>query len=165
MDQNKLVETDIWRMLQNIKDPEIASVSILDLGMIHSVHFYNGKAEITALPTFSGCPALDIIKSNIENTLLTLEAVQRVHVKFIYDPPWTSDRITPEGRERLKEFGIAPPPLYFEKDGIWSIDCPYCDSNYTTVENIFGPTSCRSIFYCKSCKNPFEAMKPISILL
>ena len=91
-----------------------------------------------------------------------MENAEEVEVVFINHPPWTSDRVTEKGKEGLKEFGIAPPPLILEEDGSWHVDCPYCESTYVTLDNIFGPTACRSILYCKSCKNPFEAMKPIA---
>ncbi|WP_338779609.1 1,2-phenylacetyl-CoA epoxidase subunit PaaD [Metabacillus sp. FJAT-52054] len=161
----KEIKDKILTVLQTVKDPEIPSVSVIDLGMIESVHYESGIATVKALPTFMGCPALEIIKKNIVSAIMELEDIQSVQVDFIYSPPWTSDRITDEGRERLKEFGIAPPPVFFEETGMWKVDCPYCGSGYTTLENIFGPTACRSILYCKSCKNPFEAMKPISTLM
>jgi ring-1,2-phenylacetyl-CoA epoxidase subunit PaaD len=94
--------------------------------------------------------------------LLQVPQVQTVDVVFLFDPPWTSDRITDRGMTGLKSFGIAPPRVI---DGHWEIDCPYCGSTFVSIENLFGPTACRSILYCKSCKNPFEAMKPVSTLM
>lgn len=120
---------------------------------------------IKLLPTFMGCPALDIIKNNVVKAVSSIDGVEKVDVKFIFHPPWTSDRVTDLGREKLKEFGIAPPPRHIAETGEWQADCPYCGSTYTTMENLFGPTACRSILYCKSCKNPFEAMKPVSTLM
>ncbi|AZB41431.1 phenylacetate-CoA oxygenase subunit PaaJ [Bacillus sp. FJAT-42376] len=162
---NQDVIGKIRAVLETVKDPEINSVSVIDLGMIESICYQSGKAVIQALPTFMGCPALEIIQKNIVSAVMELDEISSVQVEFIYSPPWTSDRITDEGRERLKEFGIAPPPVFLEEAGMWKVDCPYCGSGYTTLENIFGPTACRSILYCKSCKNPFEAMKPISTLM
>ncbi|GGD20916.1 1,2-phenylacetyl-CoA epoxidase subunit PaaD [Pontibacillus salipaludis] len=159
-----LVLNSVEEALENVKDPEIDSVSIIDLGMVEHVEVEEGEAYVALLPTFMGCPALEIIEKNVKNELLTIEGVQSVKVKFIYSPPWTSDRITAQGRERLKDFGIAPPPTKMESTGEWHVDCPYCGSTYTTMDNIFGPTACRSILYCKSCKNPFEAMKPVSTM-
>ncbi|QSS98880.1 phenylacetate-CoA oxygenase subunit PaaJ [Pontibacillus sp. ALD_SL1] len=159
-----LVLNTVEEALENVKDPEIDSVSIIDLGMVEHVEVEEGNAYVALLPTFMGCPALEIIEKNVKNELLTIDGVQSVEVKFIYSPPWTSDRITPQGRERLKDFGIAPPPTQVEATGEWHVDCPYCGSTYTTMDNIFGPTACRSILYCKSCKNPFEAMKPVSTM-
>lgn len=156
-----LSKDEVLKILGTVKDPEIDSVSVLDLGMIEKIEISGGTVKVAVLPTFSGCPALEIIKKNIEEAVLSLEAAEKAEVHFLRLPPWTSDRITPQGREKLKEFGIAPPPLDFSEDGMWQIECPYCSSPFTNLENIFGPTACRSILYCKSCKNPFEAMKPI----
>lgn len=152
-------------MLQQVKDPEIDSVSILELGMVESITVNGGKVDIEMLPTFVGCPALDIIKKNVQKAVTKLPFVEKVDVHFIFHPPWTSERVTEVGRENLKKFGIAPPPILKEDTNEWHVNCPYCDSTYTTLDNIFGPTACRSILYCKSCKNPFEAMKPVSTLM
>ncbi|KMJ59612.1 phenylacetate-CoA oxygenase [Bacillus sp. LL01] len=154
----------VWEALHHVKDPEIDSVSVVDLGMVETIDLYDQELTIKMLPTFMGCPALEIIKKNVENEIDSLSLFKKVVVQFIYQPPWTSDRITAEGRMNLKEFGIAPPPE-LDESGEWHVDCPYCGSTYTTLDNIFGPTACRSILYCKGCKNPFEAMKPISTMM
>jgi ring-1,2-phenylacetyl-CoA epoxidase subunit PaaD len=160
MMRDKVIEA-----LQAVKDPEIDSVSIVELGMLEELEIQTDRVLIKLLPTFMGCPALDIIKNNVINAVSGVEGVGNVEVKFIFHPPWTSDRVTELGREKLKEFGIAPPPRHIAETGEWQADCPYCGSTYTTMENLFGPTACRSILYCKSCKNPFEAMKPVSTLM
>ncbi len=160
-----MLRDKVIEALQAVKDPEIDSVSIVELGMLEELEIQTDKVLIKLLPTFMGCPALDIIKNNVINTVSSVEGVENVEVKFIFHPPWTSDRVTELGREKLKEFGIAPPPRHIEETGEWQADCPYCGSTYTTMENLFGPTACRSILYCKSCKNPFEAMKPVSTLM
>ncbi|MFJ7953040.1 1,2-phenylacetyl-CoA epoxidase subunit PaaD [Lysinibacillus sp. NPDC096418] len=162
MTTTELHEALIYEVLDTVKDPEIDTVSIIDLGMIERVQINDGSVRIEVLPTFSGCPALTIIQQNIERAISQLENVREVAVVFINNPTWTSDRVTVKGREGLKQFGIAPPPRFLKEDGSWHVDCPYCGSTYVTIENIFGPTACRSILYCKSCKNPFEAMKLIS---
>ncbi|WP_419180368.1 1,2-phenylacetyl-CoA epoxidase subunit PaaD [Bacillus xiapuensis] len=159
------LEKQVLEVLNDVKDPEIDTVSIIDLGMVEEVIAENGVVEIKILPTFLGCPALSIIQKNIENAVKAIEDVEKVKVEFINHPPWTSDRISEKGRNGLKAFGIAPPPRLMDSDGSWHVDCPYCGSTYVTMDNIFGPTACRSILYCKSCKNPFEAMKPISTLM
>ncbi|PPA72283.1 1,2-phenylacetyl-CoA epoxidase subunit PaaD [Jeotgalibacillus proteolyticus] len=159
-EQNQLLD-----VLHKVKDPEIDSVSIIELGMVEKIDGDKQVIHIYLLPTFMGCPALDIIKSTVLKALASIEWIQHANVYYLNDPPWTSDRVTPEGRERLKEFGIAPPPKIDVMKGGWEVSCPYCDSLYTTMENLFGPTACRSILYCKSCKNPFEAMKPLSTLM
>lgn len=160
-----MIRDKIIEALQTVKDPEIDSVSIIELGMLEVVEITSNNVLIKLLPTFMGCPALDIIKNNVIKAVSALDEVERVEVKFIFSPPWTSDRVTELGREKLKEFGIAPPPRHIAETGEWQADCPYCGSTYTTMENLFGPTACRSILYCKSCKNPFEAMKPVSTLM
>ncbi|MCK6255911.1 phenylacetate-CoA oxygenase subunit PaaJ [Fictibacillus sp. KIGAM418] len=160
--QSMNLKEKVISALKDVKDPEIASVSILDLGMIEDVEEREGSVLIKALPTFVGCPALHIIERDVKQAACAVEGVKEVHVEFVYTPAWTTDRITEEGKERLKEFGIAPPPANHVMGEPWCIDCPYCGSSYVTMENIFGPTACRSILYCKSCKNPFEAMKPVA---
>ncbi|WP_075617825.1 1,2-phenylacetyl-CoA epoxidase subunit PaaD [Paenisporosarcina indica] len=155
----------VYDVLYKVKDPEIDSVSIVDLGMVGEVITDGNHVKIVLLPTFLGCPALEIIKKNTLNAVKELPEAGEVEVEFAYNPPWTSDRITEEGHKGLRAFGIAPPPLYFKEDGSWHVDCAYCGSTYVTMENIFGPTACRSILYCKSCKNVFEAMKPVSTLM
>jgi ring-1,2-phenylacetyl-CoA epoxidase subunit PaaD len=162
---NNSLEENVLKVLQTVKDPEIDSVSIIDLGMVEKMELKDDGVYIELLPTFMGCPALEIIQQNVERKVLEVDGINSVEVKFIHNPPWTSERITEQGRERLKEFGIAPPPKQFGENGEWHVDCPYCGSTYTTIDNIFGPTACRSILYCKGCKNPFEAMKPISTLM
>ncbi|MGE6260946.1 1,2-phenylacetyl-CoA epoxidase subunit PaaD [Heyndrickxia sporothermodurans] len=156
----------VEKCLEQVNDPEIPSVSVIDLGMIEEISIHHSNhVQIKALPTFLGCPALEIIRNSIKNAVLQMDEVQTVEVEFIYHPPWTSDRISELGKERLKEFGIAPPPEFNEQNNEWKVECPYCGSYYTTMENLFGPTACRSILYCKACKNPFEAMKPVSNLM
>jgi ring-1,2-phenylacetyl-CoA epoxidase subunit PaaD len=160
-----MIRDKIIEALQTVKDPEIDSVSIIELGMLEEVEITSNDVLVKLLPTFMGCPALDIIKNSVIKAVSALDEVEKVEVKFIFSPPWTSDRVTELGREKLKEFGIAPPPRHIEETGEWQADCPYCGSTYTTMENLFGPTACRSILYCKSCKNPFEAMKPVSTMM
>lgn len=153
----------IYEALLNVKDPEIDTVSIFDLGMIGEVTTNGNHVKVVLLPTFLGCPALEIIKKNTISAIKELLDVGEVEVEFALHPPWTSDRITEKGHKNLRAFGIAPPPRHFKEDGSWHVDCAYCGSTYVTMDNIFGPTACRSILYCKSCKNVFEAMKPVSI--
>lgn len=155
----------VFDVLMNVKDPEIDSVSIVDLGMVGEVKTEGNNVKVSLLPTFLGCPALEIIKQKTVNAIKGLPEVENIQVEFVFHPPWTSDRITEKGHIGLRAFGISPPPRHFEKDGSWHVDCAYCGSTYVTMENIFGPTACRSILYCKSCKNVFEAMKPISTLM
>ncbi|WP_257349369.1 1,2-phenylacetyl-CoA epoxidase subunit PaaD [Pseudalkalibacillus decolorationis] len=152
----------IHGVLKTVTDPEIDSVSVLDLGMVENVEVEGSSAKVSVLPTFTGCPALDIIQRDIVNAVIEVEGVDEVEVSFLSNPIWTTDRITELGKSQLKEFGIAPPPANHNPGEPWEIPCPYCGSVFTTMENLFGPTACRCILYCKSCKNPFEAMKPVA---
>lgn len=149
-------------LLKEVKDPEIPTVSIIDMGMVEKVQVDEQRnVTVTMLPTFIGCPALEMIRQAVTKQLGTEEAINNVHVRFVLDEAWSSARINEEGRENLKKMGIAPPPKVFELGDDWIVECPYCDSPKTVIENVFGPTACRSILYCNSCKNPFEAIKPI----
>lgn len=150
----------IYQALEAVKDPEIPTVSVVEMGMVHQVTQEDGGVTVEMLPTFVGCPALGLMEQEIKKQLAEVDGVEQVRVRFVYDPPWTSDRITPEGRSKLKSCGIAPPPVPGD-DPSATIHCPYCESPYTNLENLFGPAACRSILYCKSCKNPFEAFKVI----
>jgi ring-1,2-phenylacetyl-CoA epoxidase subunit PaaD len=161
----KFSTEQVYEVLIHVKDPEIDSVSIIDLGMVEKVTTEGNNVKVVLLPTFLGCPALEIIKKNTLNAVNELPGVGEVVVEFVFHPPWTSDRISEKGHVGLRAFGIAPPPRHFEEDGSWHVDCAYCGSTYVTMDNIFGPTACRSILYCKSCKNVFEAMKPVSTLM
>ncbi len=162
----EFLQSKVLQILENVKDPEIPSVSVVDLGMVEDIQIDQyGRVKLKVLPTFVGCPALEIIKKNIIEAIQMVDGVNGVEVEFVHDPPWTSDRISEKGKVNLKQFGIAPPPVFIKEKELWDVECPYCGSHYTTMENLFGPTACRSILYCKSCKNPFEAMKPISTLM
>lgn len=155
------LEERVMEALQTVKDPEIPTISVVDLGIVYAVRTIDRHVEIDAMPTFSGCPALDIIKRDMKLAVEDIHDVKSVTVTFIRDPIWTTERVSEKGRRELKEFGIAPPENHQGDE--WRVPCPYCGSVYTTLDNIFGPAACRSILYCKSCKNPFEAMKPVSI--
>lgn len=161
---NLLSKAEVEKVLLSVSDPEIPTVSIVDLGMVENVEVEGNRVKVGLLPTFLGCPALGIIEKDVVEALEKLTSRENIEVTFLKSPPWTSDRITEDGKAGLKEYGIAPPPNRVHEDGSWEIKCPYCDSPFHSIENIFGPSACRSILYCKSCKNPFEAMKPISTL-
>ncbi|PTX63328.1 ring-1,2-phenylacetyl-CoA epoxidase subunit PaaD [Melghirimyces profundicolus] len=151
----------LMEVLQAVKDPEIPDLSILELGMVNRVTEDGGEVKVELMPTFVGCPALDLISRDVRENLFRQEGVKEVEVKFVMDPPWTSDRITPEGREKLKGFGIAPPRDRGADPMDIVPECPYCGAGEGEVHNLFGPTACRSIFYCKNCRQPFEGMKPV----
>jgi ring-1,2-phenylacetyl-CoA epoxidase subunit PaaD len=160
------VEERIWSALSEVLDPEIPAVSIVDMGMVRSITFAEGKAEVTVLPTFTGCPAIPVIVEDASAAVERVEGVQQVEVKTSFDPPWTQDRITEEGRRKLRDFGLAPPtgkgPVLITEIGLPAIaECPFCGSRNTRNENPFGPTPCRAIYYCDDCRNPFEQFKTV----
>ena len=156
----------VWEALARVPDPEIPAVSVVDMGMIRDAHVESGKATVVVLPTFTGCPAIDVIKSDVAKAVSAVEGVEAVSVQTSFDPPWTSDRITAEGRVKLKRFGLAPPtgegPVLITDIGLPAVAlCPFCGSRDTKNENPFGPTPCRALYYCNACRNPFEQFKPI----
>jgi ring-1,2-phenylacetyl-CoA epoxidase subunit PaaD len=160
------MEKRVWDALSTVMDPEIPAVSVVEMGMIRDVAVAGTRAAITVLPTFTGCPAVPIIKEDVLAAVAGVEGIEDVAVEFSYEPAWTPDRISEAGRERLKEFGIAPPtgnaPVLITEIGLPTVAvCPYCGSRETHNENPFGPTPCRALYYCDSCRNPFEQFKPI----
>lgn len=153
----KPLESKYWAALQDVKDPEIPTISVIEMGMINHIAVQDHTIQVEITPTFMGCPALEVIRKNVVTRLLEEEGIESVTVHYVYHPPWTTSRITKEGEKKLKEFGIAPP----SKTGLLIPTCPYCGSGEGTVDNLFGPTACRAIFYCKQCRQPFEGMKAI----
>jgi len=152
-----VTEPAIWAALADVTDPEIPVISIVDMGMVAGVTVAPQTVIVEMTPTFVGCPALEIIRRNVIERLHGVAGIENVEVRFVFDPPWTSDRITPAGRERLKGMGIAGPMITLEEVP----PCPYCGSSDTHMENIFGPTACRAIYYCDTCRQPFEAIKTV----
>ncbi|HJP89902.1 MAG TPA: 1,2-phenylacetyl-CoA epoxidase subunit PaaD [Candidatus Limnocylindrales bacterium] len=148
-----LTREGVLSVLEGLADPEIPNVSIVDLGMVLDVQINRERIAVELLPTFVGCPALEVIKSSVVDALAPFGLP--VDAEFTWRVPWTSDRITTRGRERLAESGFAPPAAPDE------VTCPYCGSDRVAMDSAFGPTQCRSLFYCRACRQPFEAFKPI----
>ena len=160
----RLTERAVWAALAEIPDPEIPVISVVDLGVIKDVAIENGYVRIDFTPTFMGCPALDTMRLAMEAKIAELGAVAAVNVRL--DDSWSTDDITPEGREKLRAAGFAPPaPRRTERLELVQLErgfrCPYCGSTSTRLENLFGPTPCRSIRYCNACRQPFEQFKTI----
>jgi ring-1,2-phenylacetyl-CoA epoxidase subunit PaaD len=166
------LELRVWEALGAVHDPEIPPISITALGIVERVRVTSEAVEVDLLPTFAGCPALDVIQEDAGRAVEEVAGARTTRVRFVYTPPWTSDRITPEGREALRSYGLAPPgegphaafiPLASFSSRVPQgpgIPCPFCGSVETVVESTFGPTLCRSTHFCHSCRNPFEAFKP-----
>jgi ring-1,2-phenylacetyl-CoA epoxidase subunit PaaD len=155
----------VWAVLAEIPDPEIPTVSVVDLGVIRTVEVEDGRVRVEFTPTFLGCPALEVMRDQMADRIRTLGAEPKIEV--VQDGSWSTDRITPEGRRKLRESGFAPPapreagpPTLVQLESR-AFRCPYCGSTDTRLENIFGPTPCRSIRYCPSCRQPFEQFKTI----
>ncbi len=157
---------DVVDALAGVKDPEIPVVSVLDMGMIGDVAVEGEHARVVVLPTFTGCPAIDVIRSDVAEAVARVDGIASVSVELSYEPPWTPDRISPEGRAKLRDFGLAPPssarPVMIADIGLPSeATCPFCGSTDTRPDSMFGPTPCRALYYCNSCRNPFEQFKPV----
>lgn len=152
-------EAAIWERLREVPDPEIPTISVVDLGIIRSVEV-GETIRVALLPTFSGCPAIDVMRREIAAKLADLGEVE---VKIVYDEAWTTQRITLHGRRMLKKAQLVPPPLGEAGSDAdrEPVACPYCGSPETQLENLFGPTPCRSIYYCRHCRQPFERFKPV----
>ncbi|MEA2633020.1 MAG: ring,2-phenylacetyl-CoA epoxidase subunit PaaD [Chloroflexota bacterium] len=166
---NPVDEAAVREVLAEVMDPELPMLSVVDLGIVHRVEVRpgDGPIRVEILPTFVGCPALELIKSSIAGRLAALG--RSVEVTATFEVPWTSDRITATGRAALLAAGIAPPGSDAAAaigpgdliDLEPRVPCPHCGSRRTTLESIFGPTQCRTIRYCADCRQPFEAIKPV----
>ena len=155
----------MWAAIGEVTDPEIPVVSLVEMGVIRDVRVDGDRVHIELVPTFLGCPALDVMRREVAEKVAALGA--EADVEVIRDDAWSTDRITPEGREKLRLAGFAPPlpraagetTLVQLRSGVFR--CPYCGSTDTALENIFGPTPCRSIRYCAACRQPFEQFKTV----
>ncbi len=158
-------EKRVWDALETVMDPEIPLISTVELGLIAGVEVDGAAATVSITPTFAACPALDLIRSQIREAV-TAAGFSPVSVETVYDPPWTSDRVSESGRRKLKEFGLAPPKRMngrcMQPQDLVGVACPYCDSTQTVLESAFGPTLCRSIHYCDGCRQSFEHFKPVT---
>ena len=155
----------VWAALAEIPDPEIPVISLVDLGVVRDVEVENGRVHVEFTPTFLGCPALEVMRDAMAERISSLGATPEIQV--ISDDSWSTDRITSQGREKLRASGFAPPapreaggPKLVQLQSN-AFRCPYCASQDTALENIFGPTPCRSVRYCRSCRQPFEQFKTI----
>ena len=148
------ITADIVRtLLGTVHDPEIPTVSVVDLGLVHAISVTDERIAIELLPTFVACPALEVIRSTVADAIAPLG--RPVDVAFTFAIPWTTSRLTAAGKAGLRAAGIAPPA---EPS---AVRCPFCDGSSVVMDSAFGPTLCRSLFYCRTCRQPFEAFKPI----
>ena len=160
--RNMIAEADIWDALRQVPDPEIPVINLVDLGVILRVELDVAArhARVLLLPTFTGCPAIALMRDMIRQRLEQFELV--VEVGITREVRWSSDRISAAGRRALANAGIAPPaPASMAIELFEPATCPHCGSRHTSLDSAFGPTLCRAIAYCRDCKQPFEQFKPL----
>ncbi len=159
------VEKDeIWKILDDVPDPEIPVISVVELGVVRNVEIDKNKVVVTITPTYTGCPAMNVFEEDIVKTL-NEHGYSEVEIKTTYSPAWTTDWLSEEARRKLKEYGIAPPvqssadknSLF--QDGEKQVPCPYCDASETKLTSQFGSTACKALYFCNACQQPFEYFK------
>jgi ring-1,2-phenylacetyl-CoA epoxidase subunit PaaD len=161
--KEELTVPKIYSWLEEVKDPEIPVLSLVDLGVISEVELVNGHVRVELTPTFAGCPAMEMMKIEVIETLKS-KGIKNPEVEISFRIPWTSELITEKGKKALKEFGLAPPPsnkFFTDLEILENAICPRCNGNNTELKNAFGPTLCRSIHFCSDCREAFEQFKPL----
>jgi ring-1,2-phenylacetyl-CoA epoxidase subunit PaaD len=154
----------ILDILETVYDPEVPVLSVIDMGIIRNVEIVNDSIEVTITPTYSGCPAMDVIRMNIRLALLE-HGYNNVNLKTVLSPTWTTDWMSEKGKEKLKAYGIAPPQAVqsvctldtFQEEE--AIQCPHCNSYHTKLISRFGSTACKALYQCEDCKEPFDYFK------
>lgn len=155
----------IWKILNDIPDPEVPALSIVDLGVVRNVTIENEQVLVTITPTYSGCPAIKVMQDCIE-IAFKKNNIENYKIKTDLYPPWTTDWMSAESRLKLKNYGIAPPEISTE-DHLKSllsgkrnqVTCPFCNSKNTTLTSAFGSTACKALHFCNNCNQPFEEFK------
>jgi ring-1,2-phenylacetyl-CoA epoxidase subunit PaaD len=142
-------------VLETIEDPELP-IAITDLGLVQDIEIEDGRVCVRLVPTWTACPALDVIRGRVRNAILAIPGVRDAAVEYTYAEPWTMHRMTQRGRERLTAYGLSVPRHRFAEAPV----CPYCGSREVELDSLFGPTLCRSTYLCRACRNPFERFKP-----
>ena len=166
--QPELFKERIWEELGKITDPKIPVLSLVEMKIIRSVSVTDDGVNVVMSPTFVGCPALEHMKNEIRTRLARL-GCERVSVETTFSPPWSTDMLDDEVKEKLRAFGIAPPPKNGDElapMGLVAVlslpvACPFCNSKQTHLESAFGATLCKQLYYCDACRQSFERFKPI----
>lgn len=160
----KQAEKHIWSLLETVTDPEVPVLTVTDLGIIREVRINDDVVEVVITPTYTGCPAMDMIAANIRMILLE-NGYQKIKVISVLSPAWTTDWMSKEGKRKLKEYGIAPPnprqqvcsqELFAANE---AVQCPHCNSYHTHRISEFGSTACKALYQCDDCKEPFDYFK------
>lgn len=160
-----LTEAQAWDVLARVADPEIPVISVTELGIVREVAASGQAIEVVVTPTYSGCPATEVIERSIVDALREAGAGE-VRVKTRLAPPWSTDWIAPEAREKLRRYGIAPPGSAADAAAqtigfVPRVECPLCGSGNTERLSAFGATACKALYRCRDCREPFEYFKPI----
>ncbi len=151
--------SDIMRLLREVKDPEIPVLSVVDMGIVRKVETdESGRVHVTITPTYSGCPAMNVIAMQIRMQLLAA-GFKDVVVHTVLSPPWTTDWMTEEGKRKLREYGITPPVGRAGEDEDLPVACPRCGSHHTEEVSRFGSTACKALYRCLDCLEPFDYFK------
>lgn len=158
------IRSNLWDVLNEIPDPEVPAISIVELGVVRDVIENGRNVEVVMTPTYSGCPAMKVMEDAVRERL-TNEG-WKVSIRVVYKPAWTTEWLSEETREKLRTYGIAPPPkLTFEhlhplsRPKQEEISCPFCASHNTSLTSQFGSTACKALYFCNNCKQPFELFK------
>lgn len=156
-------EDSIMNTLSGVMDPEVPVLSVIDLGVIRDVRINQSHVEVDIAPTYTGCPAMDVISSSVEEAIIKL-GVSKVEVNTVLTPPWTTDWISEDGKRKLLDYGIAPPKNEGNQkrelfQSAPEIACPRCKSKDTSCVSLFGSTACKSLYRCNACLEPFDYFK------
>ena len=164
-DKNKkmtVTEEHIWQILEEVPDPEVPVLNLLDLGIIRNVKLNEDEIEIIVTPTYSGCPATSMINMAIKMKLIE-KGFNNIKLTNRLSPAWTTDWMTEEGKQKLKAYGIAPPVYSKNSDELFSktdeVECPLCGSKHTHLVSQFGSTACKALYQCDDCREPFDYFK------
>ncbi len=153
-----------WAILAEVMDPEVPVVSVVDLGIVRGLSWAHGHLQVVVTPTYSGCPATEVIEDDIRSALAQAGFAEP-HLQRQLTPAWTTDWISPLGRERLREYGIAPPDGSTSKRSLLGdkpeVCCPQCGSVHTELLSQFGSTACKALYRCIECREPFDYFKCI----
>lgn len=157
-----VTEKEIWTYLEEVSDPEIPVLTVVDLGVVRSVKLNGEKCHVTITPTYSGCPAMKMIEEQIIEKL-NEKGIAEVTVDLVLAPAWTTDWISESGREKLREYGIAPPENEVDKSVLFAeptvVPCPLCGSRNTRMISLFGSTACKAHYQCNDCLEPYDYFK------
>jgi ring-1,2-phenylacetyl-CoA epoxidase subunit PaaD len=152
---------EIWQILEQVTDPEVPVLTIKDLGIVRDVKLNGDEVEVIITPTYTGCPAMDMIAMNIKLALIE-NGYKKIKITSVLAPAWTTDWMSEDGKRKLKEYGIAPPQSEsgrFERPESFHVKCPQCNSSNTKLISEFGSTACKALYQCSDCKEPFDYFK------